>query len=229
MRDWFLAPPETLLWIVLTAVGVYAAVLLCTRLAGLRSFAKMSSFDFAMTVAIGSLVASSILNERPALVQAAAGLAAVYGLQYTVGALRQRWAWLQHLVDNEPLVLMVGERMLRENMRRARVTEDDLWAKLREANVLHPRQVRAVVMETTGDVSVLHGDAGGPALDPRLLTGVPDAVRHLASDGDPHSSNSARGCASLTASPTAPGGVPGTAGGSHGSRGNEDGRSRAAD
>jgi uncharacterized membrane protein YcaP (DUF421 family) len=180
MRDWFLAPPETLLWIALTAVAVYAAVLLYTRLAGLRSFAKMSSFDFAMTVAIGSIVASSILTEKPAFAQTAVALAAVYGLQYGLGTLRQRWPWLQHLVDNEPLLLMRGQEMLRENMRKARVTEDDLWAKLREANVLHPGQVRAVVLETTGDGTVLHGE--GPALDPRLLTGVRDADRHFAAD-----------------------------------------------
>lgn len=49
--------------------------------------------------------------------------------------------------------------MLHDNMRKARVTESDLWSKLREANVLNLNQVRAVVFEATGDISVLHGDA----------------------------------------------------------------------
>ncbi len=184
MSDWFLAPPETLLWIALTAVCVYAALLLYTRLAGLRSFAKMSSFDFAMTVAVGSVVAGSILSESPALVQSLTALALIFGLQFGVGTLRQRWQWIQKLVDNEPVLLMLGDEMLRDNMREARVTEDDLWGKLREANVLHPDQVRAVVMEATGDVTVLHGDADGPELDPRLLTGVREADRHFAADID---------------------------------------------
>lgn len=184
MRDWFLAPPETLLWIVLTALGVYILVLFYTRLAGLRSFAKMSSFDFAMTVAIGSTIASSVLTQNPSLVQAAVGIGAIFGLQYTFGVFRQKWTWAQSLVDNEPLLLMLGDHMLHENMREGRVTEDDLWSKLREANVLHPGQIRAVVMETTGDITVLHGEEGGPDLDPRLLTGVREADRYFPQDLD---------------------------------------------
>lgn len=184
MTDWFLAPPSTLLAVVLTAAAVYALVLLYTRVAGLRSFAKMSSFDFAMTVAIGSMVASAILNKNPPLVQSAVGIAAIYALQYGVGAARRRWPWVQHLVDNEPLLLMDGPEMLRENMRKGRVTEDDLWAKLREANVLRLDQVRAVVMETTGDITVLHGEAGGTDLQPRLLTGVRGADAATGTDVD---------------------------------------------
>ena len=53
-------------------------------------------------------------------------------------------------------------------LRKTRVAKDDLIAKLREANVLAMNRVRAVVLETTGDVSVLHGNE----LDDALLTGV---------------------------------------------------------
>ncbi len=192
MRDWFLAPSDTLLWIVLSALGIYLLVLVYTRLVGLRSFAKMSSFDFAMTVAIGSMVASAVLARRPALVQAAVALGAIYGLQYGLGVLRQKWPWVERLVDNEPLLLMAGEQMLRENMRKARVTEDDLWGKLREANVLDPQQVRAVVMETTGDITVLHGDPDGTPLAPKLLTGVRGADPHFPGDIDQRPERSTR-------------------------------------
>ena len=158
MSDWFTASPESLVAIALSAVGVYACVLLYTRLAGLRSFAKMSSFDFAMTVAIGSMLASAILNETPSVPQAVVGLGVVYALQHLVGWARQRWPRAQHLVDNEPLLLMDGPRVLHENLRRAGVTEDDLRSKLRAAGVARLMDVRAVVFETTGDVSVLAGD-----------------------------------------------------------------------
>ena len=184
MSDWFLASTPTLAAVVLTAVAVYALVLIYTRLAGLRSFAKMSSFDFAMTVAIGSMVASSILNKNPPLLQSAVGIAVVYALQFGLGTARRKWPWVQHVVDNEPLLLMDGPEMLHENMRRGRVTEDDLWAKLREANVLDVDEVRAVVMETTGDISVLHGDPDGADLQARLLTGVRGADRATGTDVD---------------------------------------------
>ena len=159
-------------------MGVYAAVLVYTRLAGLRSFAKMSSFDFAMTVAVGSMLASAILTKTPSLPQAAVGLGMLYALQRLVGWARERWPAVQHLVDNEPLLLMDGPTMLHDHMTQAGVTEDDVWAKLREANVLDLSQVRAVVMETTGDVTVLHGDPGGTPLQGQILTGVRGADQH---------------------------------------------------
>lgn len=172
MSSWFAASPESLLAIALTAVGVYAAVLAYTQLAGLRSYAKMSSYDFAMTVAIGSIIASSVLTESPSLVQAVVALGMIFGLQYLVGRLRRQLPWFKSMVDNQPVLLMKGDTFLRDAMRQERVTEDDLWAKLRQAGVLDLSQVQAVVLETTGDVSVLTGTPGEESLEPRLLTGV---------------------------------------------------------
>jgi uncharacterized membrane protein YcaP (DUF421 family) len=81
------------------------------------------------------------------------------------------------LVDNAPLLLMDGRGVLEDNLASARVTHDDLRAKLRDANVLDTGQIHAVVFETTGDVSVLHGDE---PLDPEVLRGV---RRHVSDRG----------------------------------------------
>ena len=55
MEKWFITDLPSAVAIVITAVGIYIAIILFTRIAGKRSFSKMSSFDFAMTVAIGSI------------------------------------------------------------------------------------------------------------------------------------------------------------------------------
>lgn len=176
MTGWFTTTLPDVLAVILSATGIYAALIVLVRLTGLRSFSKMSSFDFAMTVAMGSLLASALLMKDPPLLLAIVGLASLFGLQYSIALLRRHTSWVPRLVDNQPLLLMIGEDILHENLARARVTEADLRAKLREANVLHPRQVRAVVLETTGDISVLHtGD--DTALDPWLLEGVRDKAR----------------------------------------------------
>ena len=60
--------------VTLSALGIYIGVIIATRLGGLRSFSKMSGFDFAMTVAVGSLIASTIVAPEPPLTQ---GLVAV--------------------------------------------------------------------------------------------------------------------------------------------------------
>ncbi len=147
----------TAVWLVVAStIGIVAAVVTYTRIVGLRSFSKMSSFDFAITVAVGSLMGSVALSNS-SLLEGAVALATFFGVQSAV-ALGRRYHRFSKVVDNEPLVLMAGKRMLSENLDRARVTEDDVRAKLREANVYNYDTLRAVVLETTGDVSVLHGD-----------------------------------------------------------------------
>ena len=175
MSDWFALDPTNLLATVVSAVAIYVVLIGLVRLVGLRSFSKMTSVDFAMTVAMGSVLASTVLAASPSLPQAAVAMASLFGIQYLVALFRKRTQWAEHVFDNEPVVLMAGDRMLRDNLKQTRVTENDVWAKLREANVLHPGEVRAVVLETTGDISVLHGDPEGQDLHPCILRGVRDA------------------------------------------------------
>lgn len=167
--SWILSDPTSVLMIPLTALGIYVALVVSTRIAGLRSFSKMSSFDFAMTVAVGSVVASTVAAPTPTLLQGTVGLACIFVLQWVVARSRVRSASARRLMDNEPLLLMDGGTMLEENMRAARVTRNDLVAKLREANVLHRSQVEAVVLETTGDISVLHTGGAVEGLERELL------------------------------------------------------------
>lgn len=165
---------STLGWTVVNAVLVYVAVIVYTRVAGLRSFAKMSSFDFAMTVAIGSVIATTVASASVSAVQGIVAIGALYVLQIGVAIWRSRTQG-SSAVDNTPLLLMAGDRVLHDNLRRGRVTPEELRAKLRESNVLHYGQVRAVVLETTGDVSVLHTSDDDVPLDLALLQGVRDA------------------------------------------------------
>lgn len=158
--------------VILTTIGIYVTLIIFTRMAGLRSFSKMSSFDFAMTVAVGSLIASTIITENPPLLQAMVALAMLFILQMVVARLRGKSKTVIYAVDNQPLLLMRGSEILDENMKEAKVTEDDLRAKLREANVTHLSQVKAVVMEATGDISVLHNQDTEHTLDDLLLKNV---------------------------------------------------------
>jgi uncharacterized membrane protein YcaP (DUF421 family) len=185
--SWITVSLPTAAVVVGKAVGIYAALVLLTRLAGLRSFSKMSSFDFAITVAFGSVLASAVLTREPPLAQSAVALATLFAIQYAVSSLRARYDGVTRTVDNAPLLVMAGSDILRDNLRAAQMTEGDLYAKLREANVTQLEQVRAVVMESTGDVSVLHADEGDPDLDADLLRGVRDADR-LRNSGPPSGS-----------------------------------------
>lgn len=139
------------------------------RVVGLRSFSKMTAFDFISTVATGSLLANAATAaEWQSFVQSCISIAAILGVQYALAWLRRKSAMARGLLENEPVLLMRDGKFLRKAMRETRVAESDVRAKMREANVLDPDRIRAVVLESTGDLSVLHGDR----LDPSLLETV---------------------------------------------------------
>lgn len=158
--------------VIISTAGIYIALIIFTRIAGLRSFSKMSSFDFAITVAFGSIMASTILAKDPPLFQAIIGLGTLYVIQMVVANLRDSTSAISALVDNKPLLLMRGTDILEDNLKEAKVTHADLRAKLREANATQLNQIKAVVMETTGDIAVLHNDDPDHEPDDEILQGV---------------------------------------------------------
>jgi uncharacterized membrane protein YcaP (DUF421 family) len=171
MEEWFKFSTEALWAIVLTSIGIYIAVILLTRIGGKRSFSKMSSFDFAITVAVGSIIATTVLSKSVSLWDGITGLTVLYIVQLSTAFLR-RYAIVQKVTDNKPLLLMDGQEVLYENLKKARVTESDLKSKLREANVLELSQVRAVVFESTGDIAVLHTRDNQQQVEKYILEGV---------------------------------------------------------
>ncbi|EBA11644.1 DUF421 domain-containing protein [Roseobacter sp. CCS2] len=133
-------------------------VVVVVRYVGLRAFSKMTAFDFVVTVAIGSLLAgASQATSWAGFVQAAIAIASLLLVQMIVARLRVSSDSFSNTIQNAPVLLMEDGEIIDAALDHTRVTRDDLIAKLREANVLALSDVRAVVLETTGDISVLHG------------------------------------------------------------------------
>ncbi|AXT39428.1 DUF421 domain-containing protein [Alteromonas sp. BL110] len=140
-------------------------VVLLVRINGLRSFSKMTNFDFVMTVAVGSLLASaSQTTNWIAFTQAMIAMAALFIVQSITANLRRKSDQIEAIMQNTPVILMRNGKIIDDALKETRVARSDLLAKLREANVLNLDEVRAVVLETTGDISVLHGEHCSEAL-----------------------------------------------------------------
>ena len=143
--------------LLLTAMGMVWVVVL-VRINGLRSFSKMTNFDFVMTVAVGSLLASaSQTNNWEAFLQAMLAMAPLFLVQSVTARMRRQSDTIEAEMQNTPVILLRNGQIIESALAETRVARSDLMAKLREANVLDIQQVKAVVLETTGDISVLHG------------------------------------------------------------------------
>lgn len=153
--------------VVLTAIAV-GWTLLLARIVGLRSFSKATAFDFAATIATGSLIAQAGTRTNwSEYSQALSAIGAIFLVQYMLALARTRSSRFADAVDNTPVLLMEHGRFLDKAMTETRVTRATLLEKIRQSDVRRIEDVRAVVLETTGDIAVLRGE-----VDPELLKGV---------------------------------------------------------
>ncbi len=153
------------------SVVILTVVILLTRLNGLRSFSKQSSFDFPITVATGSVIATTIAGQNTPLMIGVLALVGLFAVQAIIAVLRVRTDLFESAVDNRPLLLVERGQVIEANLHKSKMTRDDLMAKLRSSGVSSLAKVRAVIFETTAEISVIQG---GPEteIDPEIMRNV---------------------------------------------------------
>jgi len=140
---------------VVVGVLAYAALVLFLRVSGKRTLSKMNAFDLIVTVALGSTLATVLLSSSVSLATGALAFGLLIGLQYTVTWLSVRSPAVRGFVKGEPAMLVHRGSLLKDAMRRERVTEDEILAALRSEGVPDLAHVEALVLETDSSFSVL--------------------------------------------------------------------------
>ena len=141
----------------------YGALVVLLRISGNRTLSKLNAFDLVVTVALGSTLATIVLNKSVALVEGVLALALLVALQFVVTWCCVRWPSVGKLVKSEPVLLVHRGKLLHTALRRARVVEGEILAALRQQGVAEIESTHAVVLESDGSLSVLRGsDAGAP-------------------------------------------------------------------
>ncbi len=154
-ESWFSIDWQQVLGISLSAVGFYIGLMMFTRFMGLRSFSKLSSHDFAMTVGIGSILASTVLSDSPSLLQGLFAVGILFIIQGLVSMIRRKFKPLKALIDNQPIILMAHGEYFWDNLKEANLSTSDVQQVLRKNSIKSKTEVFVVIMETTGDMSVI--------------------------------------------------------------------------
>lgn len=138
------------------AVGIlaYASLVAFLRVSGKRTLAKLNAFDLVVTVALGSTLASILLQESIALLEGAAALALLIFMQYLVTAVSVRWPSFAKLVRAEPALLVRDGRTCTATMQRERITEDETLSAIRAVGGHRIEEARTVILESDGTLSV---------------------------------------------------------------------------
>src|SRR5690554_5619895 len=133
----------------------YVALIILLRISGKRVLSKWNAFDFVVTVAFGSILATALLSKDTTLAQGVLAIGLLVGLQWVITFLSVRVITVERLVKAQPRLLLFQGQVQKEVLKQERVTESELRAALRGEGITAIEDVEAVVLETDGTFSVV--------------------------------------------------------------------------
>lgn len=148
--SWF-----ALMKIIVVGTCAYIALVALLRVSGKRTLTKMNAFDFVVTVALGSTLATVLLSKDVALAEGVTAFALLIFLQYAITWLSVRSSAVNKFVKSEPQLLFYKGEFLSKAMKQERVTAGEIESAVRAANIALLEQTEAVVLETDGSLSVV--------------------------------------------------------------------------
>lgn len=144
-------------------VLLYLVLIAGIRFLGKRQLGQLEPSEVAVTMLVADLASIPMQDENISITSGLIPIAAVLGTELLLSFLSMRSVKLRKLLCGKPVILMENGRFLQDNMRKNRVTLDELISQLREKDVLDPATVQYAILETGGNLSVFPFSQERPA------------------------------------------------------------------
>jgi uncharacterized membrane protein YcaP (DUF421 family) len=141
--------------LVVRAIVVFFAIFLVTRVIGRRELSTMEPFDLILLIVTGDLVQQGVTQSDYSLTGALTVICTIALLTVLLSYASFKVPRLRPVLEGEPLVLVQDGQVIERNLRRERITLDELLAEARQQQVASLDQVRFAVLETNGRISVI--------------------------------------------------------------------------
>jgi len=133
----------------------YIALVVALRLSGKRTLSKLNAFDLIVTVALGSTLATVIIDKNVSLAEGVLALTLLISLQFLIAWLSVRSSRFRNIVTSDPTLLMHRGQYLHARLKQERIGSEDLLAAIRN-NGIKDVAACSVVLEADGTLSVIH-------------------------------------------------------------------------
>ncbi|TXD76456.1 DUF421 domain-containing protein [Algoriphagus ratkowskyi] len=145
---------STIQTIILTVLG-YIAIVLILRVSGKRTLSKMNAFDFVVTVALGSCLASISLNKNVSLLDGVLSFSIFIFLQFIFSYLSVHLSGFRTLITSKPTIIFHEGSFLEKEMKKERITKEEILNAGRANGLSDLDDVYLIIFETTGNLSII--------------------------------------------------------------------------
>ena len=138
----------------LRTILLYLVLLGAIRFMGKRQIGQMEASEFVVAMLVADLAAIPMQDVAIPLYAGLVPMLTVLGAELVLAGICLRSIRFRRLLCGKPVILIENGRILQNNLRRTRVTIDELMGHLREKDVLDVRTVQYAILETNGNLSV---------------------------------------------------------------------------
>ncbi|WP_122610157.1 DUF421 domain-containing protein [Pseudomonas atacamensis] len=147
---------------VLRALAMYLALMVLFKIAGRRSLAELTTFDFVLLMIIGEATQQALLGDDFSLTNAFLVIITLIAVDVGFSLLKQRSSWVSRLIDGEPTIIVENGKLLHRRLRHARLVEADVMEAARSSQGIETiDQIKFAIIERNGKISVIRQDAEG--------------------------------------------------------------------
>ena len=141
---------------VLRATAIYLVLLAIFRIAGKRSLAQITTFDFVLLLIIGEATQQALLGDDFSVINACIVIATLVLLEIALSHLAARFPALDRALEGLPLVVVHNGTLLKERLERERLDESEILTAAREAHGLETLEdIKYAVLERSGGITIV--------------------------------------------------------------------------
>ncbi|WP_460141999.1 DUF421 domain-containing protein [Pseudomonas sp. S2_E01] len=145
---------------VLRAAGMYLALMVLFKIAGRRSLAELTTFDFVLLMIIGEATQQALLGDDFSLTNSMLVIVTLIAVDVGLSLLKQRSRWMSRLIDGEPTIIVENGKLLRERLRHARLVEADVMEAARSSQGIETlEEIKFAIIERNGKISIIARDS----------------------------------------------------------------------
>ena len=137
------------------AVALFGFVYLLTRIIGRRELSSMEPFDLILLIVIGDAIQQGLTQDDYSVTGAVIVIGTFAVLQILVSYLSYRFPRLRPALDGEPIVVVQDGKAIEKNMKRERITLEEVMVEARLQQVAHLDDIAWAVLETSGKISII--------------------------------------------------------------------------
>ncbi len=139
---------------------VYLFLLFMLRVMGKRELAQLSPFELTLIMLIPEIASQSLIREDYSMTNAVIGLSTLFTLVVLTSTITYVFPKVQNILEGEATILVKNGKLITKALDQERVTVDDIMSQIREVGIEKFSNVKWVILEADGKISVIPYESG---------------------------------------------------------------------